>query len=228
MKSEDDKNKPGAIISTTPGRVIFNMMLPKGMDFYNTPFLVLRSERHGERDFGLLPKIGTQIDDQLAGRHEPTPGFRESTRSGLSFATDDLVTPGSKTRILQEAEKTVLKFRKLYERGVITELERYNQVLDTWTHAREQITGEMLTAMEHDDRGGHGYVNPVFLMAHSGARGGIEQIRQLAGMRGLMAKPNGEIIETPIKANFREGLTKVIGMLSARRTVPEKVWPIPL
>ena len=101
----------------------------------------------------------------------------------------------------------MLKYKKLYERGVITEKERYNQVLDTWTHARERITTEMMAAMEVDDRGGHGYVNPVFLMAHSGARGGIEQIRQLAGMRGLMAKPTGEIIETPIKANFREGLS---------------------
>ncbi len=133
-------------------------------------------------------------------------GFRESTRSGLSFATDDLVTPDSKSRIIAESEKKVLKFRKLYEKGVITEAERYNQVLDTWTHAREKITTEMMSAMKADDRGG-GYVNPVFLMAHSGARGGVEQIRQLAGMRGLMAKPTGEIIETPIKANFREGLS---------------------
>ena len=134
-------------------------------------------------------------------------GFRESTRSGLSFATDDLVTPDTKTAIIGEAEKTVLKYRKLYERGVITELERYNQCIDAWTHAREQITAEMMTAIENDDRGGTGYVNPVFLMANSGARGGVEQIRQLAGMRGLMAKPSGQIIETPIKANFREGLT---------------------
>ena len=134
-------------------------------------------------------------------------GFRESTRSGLSFGTDDLVTPDTKIKILAEAEKKVLKLRKHYERGVITGNERYNQVLDAWTHAREEITNEMMTAMQHDDRGGSGYVNPVFLMSKSGARGGIEQIRQLAGMRGLMAKPTGEIIETPIKANFREGLT---------------------
>jgi DNA-directed RNA polymerase subunit beta' len=94
---------------------------------------------------------------------------------------------------------------KLYDRGVITEGERYNQVLDAWTHAREQITTEMMSELENDRRW-PGYVNPIFLMAHSGARGGVEQIRQLAGMRGLMAKPSGKIIETPIKANFREGL----------------------
>ena len=100
----------------------------------------------------------------------------------------------------------MLKFQKLYQRGVITEVERYNQVLDAWTHARERITTEMMTELENDHRF-PGYVNPIYLMAHSGARGGVEQIRQLAGMRGLMAKPSGKIIETPIKANFREGLS---------------------
>ena len=90
-------------------------------------------------------------------------GFRESTRSGLSFATDDLVTPETKAGIVAEAEKEVIKFRKHYERGVITEQERYHKVLDTWTHAREKITKDMMAAMEADDRGGTGYVNPVFL-----------------------------------------------------------------
>ena len=133
-------------------------------------------------------------------------GFRQSTRSGLSFATDDLITPPSKAKIIADAEKSVLKIHKLYQRGIITEGERYNQVLDAWTHARERITTEMMTELENDTRK-PGYVNPIYLMAHSGARGGVEQIRQLAGMRGLMAKPSGKIIETPIKANFREGLS---------------------
>ena len=133
-------------------------------------------------------------------------GFRQATLSGLSFGTDDLITPDTKTKIIGDAEKTVLKFNKLFQRGVITEVERYNQVLDAWTHAREQITEEMMAGLKTDFRAG-GYVNPVYLMAHSGARGGVEQMRQLGGMRGLMAKPSGKIIETPIKANFREGLT---------------------
>ena len=138
-------------------------------------------------------------------------GFSWSTRSGLSFATDDLITPENKLKIIGDAEKAVLKILKLYQRGVITDGERYNQVLDTWTHAREQITKEMMAELEQDTDAREvrrsGYVNPIHLMAHSGARGGVEQIRQLAGMRGLMAKPSGKIIETPIKANFREGLT---------------------
>jgi DNA-directed RNA polymerase subunit beta' len=192
-----------SLAETTYGRILFNIMLPDGLDFYNQPL------RSGD--------LATVISDcyQTLGRRATIDlldemnqlGFRESTRSGLSFATDDLVTPDSKLKIIASAEKQVMKYRKLYDRGVITEVERYNQVLDAWTHAREQITTEMMAAMERDDRGGHGYVNPVYLMAHSGARGGVEQIRQLAGMRGLMAKPTGEIIETPIKANFREGLS---------------------
>jgi DNA-directed RNA polymerase subunit beta' len=204
LKAEgDERNKPGAVIQTTYGRMLFNAILPKGMDYYN------KGMKSGD--------LAGVISDcyQLLGRKATIElldnmmqlGFREATHSGLSFATDDLITPATKVRHIGEAEKQVLKFKKLYERGVITEKERYNQVLDTWTHAREAITSEMREAMRTDDRGGTGYVNPVYLMADSGARGGIEQIRQLAGMRGLMAKPTGEIIETPIKSNFREGLT---------------------
>ena len=194
---------PGGIIETTIGRVIFNDELPESMCFYN---MTMRS---GE--------LSSVISDcyQLDGRLETIDlldrmkelGFRESTRSGLSFATDDLKTPVTKTKIIGDAEKTVLRINKLYQRGIITEGERYNQVLDAWTHAREQITTEMMHELEHDERDNEEYLNPIFLMAHSGARGGVEQIRQLAGMRGLMARPSGKIIETPIKANFREGLS---------------------
>jgi len=202
LKEEGDQLGPaGAVVETTVGRVLFNDMLPDRMYFYNLPM------RSGE-----LAKV---ISDcyQLLGRRATIDlldnmnrfGFRWSTRSGLSFATDDLITPPSKTKIIAAAEKTVLKFLGQYRRGIITDMERYNQVLDTWTHAREQITEEMMSQLKNDRRK-PGYVNPIYLMAHSGARGGVEQIRQLAGMRGLMAKPSGKIIETPIKANFREGL----------------------
>ncbi len=201
LKAEGEQI-PGAMIETTVGRVLFNDMLPKGMPYYN---IAMRSSE--------LQKV---ISDsyQILGRRATIDlldnmnrfGFRMATRSGLSFATDDLITPPTKTRIIGEADKQVSKYQKLYQRGVITEQERYNAVLDAWTHAREQITGEMMREHENDHRT-EGYVNPIYLMAHSGARGGVEQIRQLAGMRGLMAKPSGKIIETPIKANFREGLT---------------------
>jgi DNA-directed RNA polymerase subunit beta' len=203
LKSEDNKGKLGALIDTTFGRILFNLMLPKGMDYYNYG---MRSSDLASVISDCYQRLGRKATIELLDDMMQL-GFRESTRSGLSFATDDLVTPGTKPKILENAEKEVMKLRKQYDRGMITPQERYNQVLDRWTQAREAITKEMMQAMERDDRGGNGYVNPVYLMAHSGARGGIEQIRQLAGMRGLMAKPTGEIIETPIKANFREGLT---------------------
>src|SRR5262249_2931614 len=115
-------------------------------------------------------------------------------------------------QVIKETEKEVEKVMKQYQRGIITDVERYNKVIDLWTHARDQITKQMMHDLQNDrrkdERGEvHPYLNPIFLMAHSGARGGVEQIRQLAGMRGLMAKPSGQIIETPIKANFREGLS---------------------
>jgi DNA-directed RNA polymerase subunit beta' len=201
----DDLGKPnvnGKVVSTTVGRVIFNRMLPQGMPFYNVALRARELSRVISDCYEILGRRNTieLLDDMNR------LGFKESTRSGLSFATDDLVTPTTKEKILAVAEKEVIKTNKHYQRGIITENERYSKVLDSWTHAREQITAEMMEALQNDFRPNQ-YVNPIFLMAHSGARGGVEQMRQLGGMRGLMAKPSGKIIETPIKANFREGLT---------------------
>jgi DNA-directed RNA polymerase subunit beta' len=202
LKAEGEETKFGAVIETTVGRVLFNMILPKGMPFYN---IAMRSSDLGKVISDCYQLLGRRATIDLLDDMNKF-GFRSSTASGLSFATDDLITPLNKTKIIGDAEKTVVRFQKLYQRGVITDVERYNQVLDAWTHAREKITQEMMAELEHDERA-PGYVNPIYLMAHSGARGGVEQIRQLAGMRGLMAKPSGKIIETPIKANFREGLS---------------------
>ncbi|XZE21973.1 DNA-directed RNA polymerase subunit beta' [Pirellulaceae bacterium SH449] len=199
----DPDGKRGVIVETTFGRILFNSILPDGMDFYNQA--MKGSDLAGVISdcYQLLGRRATikLLDDmnQL--------GFRESTKSGLSFGADDLLTPESKTKHIADAEKKVMTFQKNYLKGVMTPQERYNQVLDAWTATRELITKDMLVAMENDNHRGDWYINPVFLMASSGARGGIEQIRQLAGMRGLMAKPTGEIIETPIKSNFREGLS---------------------
>jgi DNA-directed RNA polymerase subunit beta' len=194
--------QPNGLIETTVGRIIFNSMLPKGMMYYNHP---LRSSDLAAVISDCYEILGRRATIDLLDELNRI-GFREATLSGLSFGTDDLITPPNKSKIIAASEKQVLRIMKLYQRGIITEGERYNQVLDAWTHAREQITTEMMQELESDFRR-PGYVNPIFLMAHSGARGGIEQIRQLAGMRGLMAKPSGKIIETPIKANFREGLS---------------------
>ena len=204
LKGEGEKeHTPGKLVTTTVGRVKFNDILHAKMPYYNMAL--------GQKQLqGIIADCY-----QILGRAETINlldnmkdlGFRESTRSGLSFATDDLKTPESKDAILAEAEKEVAKNAKLYQRGIITDAERYNKVLDAWTHAREQITTKMMQELKDDIRNGEVYLNPIFLMADSGARGGVEQIRQLAGMRGLMAKPSGKIIETPIKANFREGLS---------------------
>ncbi|MGL6225716.1 MAG: DNA-directed RNA polymerase subunit beta' [Thermoguttaceae bacterium] len=200
---KNDANvKGGMLFETTPGRILFNNILPNGMPYYNEP---LKSGGLQTVISDCHEYVGRQATIELLDNLMRL-GFQESTRSGLSFATDDLITPALKTKIIEASEKKVARVQRLYMDGVITADERYNQVLDAWTHAREEITAQMMKELENDTRT-TGYVNPIFLMAHSGARGGVEQIRQLAGMRGLMAKPSGKIIETPIKANFREGLT---------------------
>ena len=197
------KREANGLVSTTVGRVLFNDILNSRMAFYDLPL----SSKHLSRIIAdCYQKLGRRQTIELLDRMKEL-GFRESTRSGLSFATDDLKTPANKETILKKAEKEAEAVQKQYLRGIITEGERYNRVIDLWTHARDEITKEMMFDLQHDTRDGKAYLNPIFLMAHSGARGGVEQIRQLAGMRGLMAKPSGQIIETPIKANFREGLS---------------------
>jgi DNA-directed RNA polymerase subunit beta' len=204
LRGEGEKEfSPGMVVKTTVGRVIFNDILHPRMPYYN---LTLGQKQLQGIIADCYQILGRRETIALLDRMKDL-GFRESTRSGLSFATDDLKTPVSKDHIIAEAEKEVQKNNKLYQRGIITDQERYNKVLDAWTHARERITAEMMEALRNDTRENEIYLNPIFLMAESGARGGVEQIRQLAGMRGLMAKPSGKIIETPIKANFREGLS---------------------
>jgi DNA-directed RNA polymerase subunit beta' len=196
----DPKN---LLVSTTVGRVIFNDILRPLMPFYD---LALSGKQLSRIIADCYQLLGRRQTIELLDRMKEV-GFRESTRSGLSFSTDDLKTPHNKETIIKDTDKEVDKVQKQYFKGFITELERYNKIIDLWTDARDSITKQMMLELKHDVRGGIPYLNPIFLMAHSGARGGVEQIRQLAGMRGLMAKPSGQIIETPIKANFREGLS---------------------
>jgi len=190
------------IYETTAGRIIFNDILPEGAPFYN---ITLNTKAIS----------GIIADCYARGGHLATVkllddlkelGFREVTLSGVSFATSDLKMPPAKQKILEQTEKEVEKIQGFYNAGIITEGERYNQIIDCWTHARELVGEEMMKGLREDTRDGKPYLNPIYMMAASGARGSMDQIRQLAGMRGLMAKPSGKIIETPIKANFREGL----------------------
>jgi DNA-directed RNA polymerase subunit beta' len=200
---EEIPRKPNGLVNTTVGRVIFNDILDSRMAYYD---LALSGKYLSRIIADCYQELGRRQTIELLDRMKET-GFRESTRSGLSFATDDLKTPGNKDVVMRDTEKEVEKINRQYQKGAITDLERYNKVIDQWTHAREKITQQMMHDLANDRREGKPYLNPIFLMATSGARGGVEQMRQLAGMRGLMAKPSGQIIETPIKANFREGLS---------------------
>jgi DNA-directed RNA polymerase subunit beta' len=203
VRVDEVPRKPNGLVHTTVGRVLFNDILNPRMAYYDLPL----SGKYLSRIIAdCYQSLGRRETIDLLDRMKDL-GFRESTRSGLSFATDDLKTPANKEAVIKETEKEVEKIQKQYQRGIITEGERYNKVIDLWTHARDEITKQMMHDLANDMREGRSYLNPIYLMAHSGARGGVEQIRQLAGMRGLMAKPSGQIIETPIKANFREGLS---------------------
>jgi len=188
-------------LHTTVGRVIFNDHLPTDMPFIN----------------GLLKKKGVQALVQycylrfglektvLALDKLKELGFLYATKSGVSIGISDMVIPSVKFKLVDTAEHEVVKVQQQYLDGAITNGERYNKVIAIWSDVTEKVADEMFKALEEQDK--QGVINPVYVMADSGARGSKQQIRQLSGMRGLMAKPSGEVIETPITSNFREGLT---------------------
>ncbi len=132
-------------------------------------------------------------------------GFLYATKAGISIGISDMVIPGDKAKLVDNAEHEVVKVQQQYLDGAITNGERYNKVIAIWSDVTEKVADEMFKALEDQDK--EGIINPIYVMADSGARGSKQQIRQLSGMRGLMAKPSGEVIETPITSNFREGLT---------------------
>jgi DNA-directed RNA polymerase subunit beta' len=182
------------IISTTVGKVIFNQILPFGFGFVNKE---LNKTNVGDivaecyKRFGHSRTIGLLDDIKRLG-------FEFATLGGISIGIDDLEIPKAKGEVLKEAKQEVARTEEQYRNGVITDRERHNKVIDVWTHATDKVAELLFKEMDP--------FNPIFMMADSGARGSRLQVRQLAGMRGLMAKPSGEIIETPITANFREGL----------------------
>jgi DNA-directed RNA polymerase subunit beta' len=189
------------VINTTVGRVILNSALPKEMPFVNG---LLKKKglqqlvQYCYLRFGLEKTV--EMLDSLK-----TLGFTYATRSGLSIGIDDMVIPSEKQALVAAARAEVIKVEGQYLEGAITNGERYNKVIAVWSEVTEKIADAMFGEMEELDQSGRNF-NPIYIMADSGARGSKQQIRQLAGMRGLMAKPSGEIIETPITSNFREGL----------------------
>ncbi len=202
-------------IETTAGRCVFADILFKGMPYYNC---ALGKKGAARVIDDCYQRCGRALTIDMLDMLKEI-GFKTSTLAGLSFSVTDLRIPEAKAELIAESQKKADRVEKNYERGVITERERYNQLLDIWAHCREQVTGKLIETLKNDRRDpvtgeykpiaskeGKHYLNPVYLMSDSGARGNVSQMQQLAGMRGLMAKPSGEIIETPIRANFREGL----------------------
>jgi DNA-directed RNA polymerase subunit beta' len=151
-------------------------------------------------------RLGAKATVILSDRLKDT-GYRYSTQGGLSISIDAMIIPKKKWEILKSAEAQVSEIARQYTEGLITQGEKYNKVVDIWAKATDDVANEMMEAMKEEPEGGGKSFNPIYMMADSGARGSKDQMRQLAGMRGLMAKPSGEIIETPIQANFREGLS---------------------
>jgi DNA-directed RNA polymerase subunit beta' len=215
QKSGPEPVPASGVVETTVGRLIFNDMLPPKMPLYNYP---LSQKGAGRVIADCHHQLGRAPTIDLLDRIKYL-GFRHSTLAGLSIGIHDLRVPAAKPAIINAAQKTVDKIERGYNQGAITPMERHNQLIDVWVHAREKVTEEMMRELKADRRDPNGdyvpvgenrgtfYLNPIYLMTDSGARGSVDQIRQLAGMRALMAKPSGEIIETPIKSNFREGLS---------------------
>ncbi|MEI7953795.1 MAG: DNA-directed RNA polymerase subunit beta' [Verrucomicrobiota bacterium] len=194
-------DKESKILETTPGRVRFNEIWPSGLGFVNYNV--------GKKQIGDIIWRCYQVSGQKKTVETldelKTLGFKEATRSGTSIGIVDMVIPEEKKDVIIKAYEDVDKVTKQYRNGVITDGERYQKIVDVWTHATDTIANALYRKIEHND--GKAKASPLFMMVDSGARGNKSQIKQLGGMRGLMAKPSGEIIERPIISNFREGLS---------------------
>ena len=189
------------VIETTVGRVIFSEIWPPELGFFNKE---VRKTELGDMIWRCYKVAGHEKTVIMLDKLKEI-GFREATKAGVSIGIDDMIIPKEKTEEIDAAHKQIKEIDKRYRKGLITNGERYNQIIDAWTHATDKISNVMFKTLENNQ--GKEEFNPVYLMVHSGARGNKQQVRQLAGVRGLMAKPDGSIIEKPILSNFREGLT---------------------
>jgi DNA-directed RNA polymerase subunit beta' len=189
------------VIETTVGRIIFSEIWPPEMGFPNKS---VKKAELGDLIWKCYKICGHEKTVIMLDKLKEL-GFREATKAGVSIGIDDMIIPKEKEQEIEAAQKQIREVEKQYRKGVITPGERYNKIIDIWTHCTDQIANVMLRTLETNQ--GKREYNPVSLMVDSGARGNRQQVRQLAGVRGLMAKPSGDIIEKPILSNFREGLT---------------------
>jgi DNA-directed RNA polymerase subunit beta' len=194
-------SKETKILETTAGRVIFNEIWPDELGFYNK---VCGKKQLSDIIWRCYKAVGQQRTVETLDRLKEL-GFRSATKAGISIGITDMIIPKEKSGQLERAYREIGEVEKQYRRGIITDGERKNKVQDIWTHTGEELANALFRTLEYND--GRKDMNPVFMMVDSGARGNRTQVKQLAGMRGLMAKPSGEIIERPIISNFREGLS---------------------
>ena len=200
---ENGESKYG-LVDTTAGRLMVAEILPENK---NVPFsLVNRLVKKKEiaEIIDIIYRHCGQKETVMFVDRLMTLGFQNACKAGISFGKDDLIVPEAKKTLIAETEKQVKEFEQQYQNGLITKGEKYNKVIDIWAACTDKVADEMMKNISKTE---NGYINSVYMMAHSGARGSAAQMRQVAGMRGLMAKPSGEIIEQPIISNFKEGLT---------------------
>ncbi|MDA1089034.1 MAG: DNA-directed RNA polymerase subunit beta' [Proteobacteria bacterium] len=192
-------------VETTPGRMLLSEILPRNP---NIPFAIINRLLTKKDVSTVLDEVYRhcgQKETVIFADHMMGIGFKYACKAGISFGKDDLVIPKTKEKLVQETEKKVAEYEHQYLDGLITKGEKYNKVVDAWSHCTDRVADEMMKVISTEEPGKP--INSVYMMAHSGARGSAAQMKQLAGMRGLMAKPSGEIIETPIISNFKEGLS---------------------
>src|ERR1035441_3276681 len=195
---------------TTPGRVVLGNVLPRSV---KAPFDIVNKLMTKREISGMIDQVYRhcgQKETVIFCDRIMALGFYHAFKAGISFGKDDMVVPGSKWKTVEETRQLAKEFEQQYNDGLITQGEKYNKVVDAWSKCTEAIADAMMkeiSSVKKDAKGRDEQVNSIYMMAHSGARGSPAQMRQLAGMRGLMAKPSGEIIESPIISNFKEGLS---------------------
>ena len=189
------------LVRTTVGRVIFNQIWPKGLGFINFP---VPKSKLGDLILNTYKVAGDTVTVEMLDKLKEL-GFQTAFQAGISIGIDDMIIPEDKKDIVADSRKKIAEVEAQFNKGIITDGERYNKVVDIWTGATDKIAKAVFSKLENNE--GKTEVNPVYIMMDSGARGNKQQVRQLCGTRGLMAKPSGEIIERPILSSFREGLT---------------------
>ena len=190
----------GKVVETTPGRMVIGSIVPDfvELDYYNK---VMKKKDIAALVDYVYQKGGLKVTAEFLDKLKDL-GFKYAAQTGISISADDIVVPPEKEKIIAEAKQQVEEVQRQYQQGLLTDQERYNKIVDIWSRANEKIAKRLMELMKEDKNG----FNSIYMMADSGARGSANQIQQLAGMRGLMTKPSGEIIETPIISNFKEGL----------------------